>query len=94
MRSKPARRVMVSKRPFFSVSRLTVTRMRPADLSEAAWRARSSPFVVKARSSGPRPANFPTSDSIPLRTRGSPPVILKRRTPAARAARATVSISS
>ena len=53
MRSKPVRRVMVSKRSRRSVSRLTVTRMSPAALRSAANSARCRPLVVRARSSGP-----------------------------------------
>ena len=67
-------------------SKLTVTRFRPASLSDLALRAKSDPLVVRVRSSGvPSGVLILASWSIKisrfLRSKGSPPVRRILRTP-------------
>ncbi|KGS53727.1 molybdenum cofactor biosynthesis A domain protein [Burkholderia pseudomallei MSHR5609] len=82
-RRRPVR-VNVPKRSSRRLSRLMLTRARPAAFNGAANCARRAPLVVRASSSSPgRRAMRSTSVVKPGRTSGSPPVSRIRRTPSA-----------
>ena len=76
------RRVSAAKRSGRSVSRLTVTRWRPASFSAAACSASSTPLVVMARSRSPGlAASSRISRATSRRSSGSPPVSRTLSTP-------------
>lgn len=93
-RRRPVR-VNAPKRSSRRLSRLTLTRARPAAFNGAANCARRAPLVVRASSSSPgRRAMRSTSVVKPGRTSGSPPVSRIRRTPSATNARARAASAS
>lgn len=93
-RRRPVR-VNAPKRSSRRLSRLMLTRARPAAFNGAANCARRAPLVVRASSSSPgRRAMRSTSVVKPGRTSGSPPVSRIRRTPSATHAHARAASAS
>ena len=75
-------RAKAASRSGRSVSRLTVTRWRPASRSSSATGASRTPLVVRARSRTPgTPRSDRTSEGSSCRSSGSPPVSLTLETP-------------
>ena len=82
----PRRRIW-AKRSGRNESQLMLTRIRPASASGRATATKPVPLVVRAMSSKPTAPSWRTSSTIPLRTRGSPPVRRTDMTPSPNATR-------